>query len=83
MLKIIIVLLFIGVLVSLSSGLVFLLKDIESPSKRTVYALGVRISLAALLMATIFYGLYTGQLGSHAPWDIKLTKEQVQQKMEK
>jgi ABC-type thiamin/hydroxymethylpyrimidine transport system permease subunit len=83
MLKIIIVLLFIGVVVSLSSGLVFLLKDIESPSKRTVYALGVRISLAALLMATIFYGLYTGQLGSHAPWDIKLTKEQVQQKIEK
>jgi hypothetical protein len=75
--------LFIGVLVSLSSGLVFLLKDIESPSKRTVYALGVRISLATLLMATIFYGLYTGQLGSNAPWDIKLTKEQVQQKMEK
>jgi hypothetical protein len=62
---------------------VFLLKDIESPSKRTVYALGVRISLATLLMATIFYGLYTGPLGSHAPWDIKLTKEQVQQKMEK
>jgi hypothetical protein len=83
MLKIIIVLLFIGVLVSLSSGLVFLLKDIESPSKRTVYALGVRIGLATLLMATIFYGLYTGQLGSHAPWDIKLTKEQVQQNMEK
>ncbi|MFT6102231.1 MAG: hypothetical protein ACJAZJ_000726 [Candidatus Endobugula sp.] len=82
MLKIIIVLLFIGVLVSLSSGLVFLLKDIESPSKRTVYALGVRIGLATLLMTTIFYGLYTGQLGSHAPWDIKLTKEQVQQKME-
>ncbi|MFT7387397.1 MAG: ABC-type thiamine/hydroxymethylpyrimidine transport system permease subunit [Candidatus Endobugula sp.] len=79
MLKIIIVLLFIGVVVSLSSGLIFLLKDIESPSKRTVYALGIRISLATLLMATIFYGLYTGQLGSSAPWDIKLTKEQVQQ----
>lgn len=82
MLKVIIVLLFIGILISLSSGLVFLLKDIESPTKRTVYALGIRISLATLLMLTIFYGLYTGQLGSHAPWDIKLTKEQVQQKLE-
>ncbi|MGS2718397.1 DUF2909 domain-containing protein [Eionea flava] len=81
MLKVIIVLLFIGILVSLSSGLVFLLKDIESPTKRTVYALGIRISLATLLMVTIFYGLYTGQLGSNAPWDIKLTKEQVQQKL--
>ncbi len=79
LLKIIIVLLFIGVVISLSSGLVFLLKDIESPTKRTVYALGIRVILAALLLGTIFYGLYTGQLGSHAPWDIKLTKEQVQQ----
>jgi hypothetical protein len=80
-LKVIIVILFIGVVVSLTSGLVFLLKDIESPTKRTVYALGVRIGLASLLMISIFYGLYSGQLGSSAPWDIKLTKEQVQQKM--
>ena len=82
LLKIIIIILFIGVVVSLTSGLVFLLKDIESPTKRTVYALGIRIGLASLLMMTIFYGLYRGQLGSSAPWDIKLTKEQVQQKME-
>ena len=82
LLKIIIIILFVGVVVSLTSGLVFLLKDIESPTKRTVYALGIRIGLASLLMMTIFYGLYSGQLGSSAPWDIKLTKEQVQQKME-
>jgi uncharacterized BrkB/YihY/UPF0761 family membrane protein len=82
LLKIIIVMLFIGVVISLTSGLIFLLKDIDSPTKRTVYALGIRIGLASLLMMTIFYGLYSGQLGSHAPWDIKLTKEQVQQKME-
>jgi NADH:ubiquinone oxidoreductase subunit 6 (subunit J) len=81
-LKVIIVILFIGVVVSLTSGVVFLLKDIESPSKRTVYALGIRIGLASLLMMTTFYGLYSGQLGSNAPWDIKLTREQVQQKME-
>jgi uncharacterized BrkB/YihY/UPF0761 family membrane protein len=80
-LKLIIVLLFIGVVISLSSGLVFLFKDIESPTKRTVYALGLRITLATLLLSTIFYGLYTGQLGSSAPWDRKLTKEQVQQIM--
>jgi uncharacterized BrkB/YihY/UPF0761 family membrane protein len=80
-LKLIIVLLFIGVVISLSSGLVFLFKDIESPTKRTVYALGLRITLATLLLSTIFYGLYTGQLGSNAPWDRKLTKEQVQQIM--
>lgn len=78
-LKIIVVVLFIGLLISLTSGLVFLLKDIDSPTKRTLYALGVRITLAALLLITIFYGLYTGQLGSGAPWDRVLTKEQVQQ----
>jgi hypothetical protein len=78
-LKVIVVLLFISLLISLTSGLVFLLKDIESPTKRTLYALGVRIILAALLLITIFYGLYTGELGSNAPWDRKLTKEQMQQ----
>jgi len=77
-LKIIVVILFIGVLVSLTSGLVFLLKDIDSPKKRGLYALGTRITLATLLMGTIFYGLYTGQLGSAAPWDAKPTKAQVE-----
>jgi ABC-type thiamin/hydroxymethylpyrimidine transport system permease subunit len=81
LLKLIIVLLFIGVVISLSSGFVFLIKDIESPKKRTLYALGIRISLAALLLGTIFYGLYTGQLGSSAPWDRQLTKEQIQQRI--
>lgn len=79
MLKLLVVVLFIGVILSLSSSLVFLIKDIESPKKRALYALGTRITLAALLMTTVFYGLYTGQLGSSAPWDRKLTKEQVQQ----
>jgi len=75
--KILIVILFIAVVFSLTSGLIFLLKDMNSHSKRTLYALGTRITLAALLLITIFYGLYTGQLGSSAPWDRKLTKEQV------
>ena len=68
-LKIIIVVLFIAILVSLSSALVFLLKDMGSKSKRTLYALGIRVTLAALLLISIFYGLHTGQLGSSAPWD--------------
>ncbi len=77
--KVVVVLLFIGLVISLTSSLVFLLKDIESPSKRGLYALGVRITLAVLLMSTIFYGLYTGKLGSGAPWDAKYTKEQIEQ----
>ena len=70
-LKVIIIILLIGVVASLMSGLVFLFKDSEKPeSRRTLHALGVRVSLAAALLGTIFYGLYTGQLrmGTNAPW---------------
>ena len=77
--KLLVVVLFVSVVLSLSSSLLFLIKDIESPKKRALYALGTRITLAALLMTTVFYGLYTGQLGSSAPWDRKLTKEQVEE----
>lgn len=70
-LKIIIVILFIAVLVSLSSALMFLLKDMrETKSKRTLYALGIRVTLAALLIGCIFYGFYSGILRSRAPWDL-------------
>jgi len=70
-LKIIIFVLLIGVVLSLFSGLIFLFKDSDrQDSKRTLYALGIRITLAAALLLTVFYGLYTGQLemGSNAPW---------------
>lgn len=66
-LKIIIVVLFFAVLASLSSGLWFLLKDTQD-SKRTLYALGARITLAALLLIAISYGLATGLLSMQAPW---------------
>jgi hypothetical protein len=71
LLKVIIVVLLFSVVISLFSGLVFLFKDTgKKDSKRTLYALGVRITLAILLMLTIFYGLYTGELslGTNAPW---------------
>jgi hypothetical protein len=71
LLKAVILVLLIGVVVSLFSGLVFLFKDSgQQDSRRTLYALGIRITLAAALLATVFYGLYTGQLrmGSNAPW---------------
>jgi hypothetical protein len=64
-----IVLLLIGVLVSLVTGLGFLFKDSDQPdSKRTLYALGARIGFAVALVATIFYGLLTGELSMSAPW---------------
>ena len=70
-LKTIIIFLLIGVVASLMSGLFFLFKDSEDPkSRRLLHALGVRVTLAALLLSTVFYGFYTGQLrmGTNAPW---------------
>jgi p-aminobenzoyl-glutamate transporter AbgT len=73
LLKTIIVLLFIAILISLFGGLNFLVKDLGSNSKkRLLYALGIRITLAMLLMGTIIYGAYTGQIKSQAPWDKQL-----------
>jgi hypothetical protein len=69
MLKVIIVLLFIAVVASLFSGLNFLVKDLGDPKKRLLRALGIRIGLAALLVSTLIYGAYTGQIKSQAPWD--------------
>ena len=74
MLKVIIVVLLIAVIISLFSGLVFLFKDTDrNDSKRTLYALGTRITLASALVLTILYGFYTGELklGSNAPWHEK------------
>lgn len=69
LLKVAIVVLFVAVLASLSSGLVFLLKDMNiSDSRRTVYALGIRITLAATLLSLIAYGIQSGQLNNKAPW---------------
>jgi len=68
-LKAIIVLLFLAVLASLTSALVFLLRDMGAPeSRRTLYALGIRISLAALLLLAIWYGFHSGTLSNTAPW---------------
>jgi hypothetical protein len=70
-LKIIIVLLFIALVASLFSGYIFLLKD-KGTTKRTWNSLSVRLALAALMMGVLIYGVYTGQLGSKAPWDAQL-----------
>ncbi len=77
LLKAIIVILFIGVLISLSSALVFLMKDVGNPRKRTLYALGLRVILAAALVGTIAWGIYSGQLTSKAPWDRQLHPERL------
>ena len=76
-LKVLIVMLFIGLVASLSAGLVFLLKDVGSPRRRTLYALGIRVTLATALIFSIAWGFWSGRLDSKAPWDRQLHPDQV------
>ena len=68
--KVIISFLLVGLVISLVSGLVFRLKDVGS-TRRTLNSLGVRVTLAAAIVGTIFHGFYTGNLGVGAPWDAR------------
>ncbi|MFG3452118.1 twin transmembrane helix small protein [Pseudomonas knackmussii] len=61
MLKAAIVLLLVATLVSLFSGLFFLVKD-EGQTSRVLTALFVRVSLTAMTVALIAWGFYSGQL---------------------
>jgi hypothetical protein len=72
-LKVIIVVLFVALVASLFTGLVFLFKDREQEGKshRLWNALTVRLTLTALLVGFLMYGVFTGQLGSNAPWDAR------------
>ena len=67
MLKAAIVLLLIATVISLFSGLFFLVKD-DSRSHRLVIALSVRVALAAVTVGLMAWGFYSGLLVSHAPW---------------
>lgn len=59
MLKAAIVLLLLATLISLFSGLFFLVKD-EGKTSRLVNALTVRVTLTALTVALIAWGFYSG-----------------------
>ncbi|MCY1345461.1 hypothetical protein D9M68_168140 [compost metagenome] len=67
MLKAAIVLMLLATVVSLFSGLFFLVKD-EGRSSRVVNALTVRVILAALTLALIAWGFYSGQFVSQVTW---------------
>ncbi len=62
LLKVIIVIVLFAVIVSLMSGLFFLVKD-QGKTNRVVNALFVRVLLAALLLCLIVYGFWSGILG--------------------
>lgn len=67
MLKAAIVLMLIATVVSLFSGLFFLVKD-DSSSKRLLTSLSIRVGLAVITVGLIAWGFFSGQLVSHAPW---------------
>jgi hypothetical protein len=70
LLKAAIVILMLALLASLSSGFYYLMLDQGNKQKRrTFHSLGVRLSLAATLLALIAYGVASGQLGHGNPWD--------------
>ncbi|MFD2189872.1 DUF2909 family protein [Pistricoccus aurantiacus] len=62
MLKALIILLFIAMFISLMAGAGFLIKD-DSSSRRLLTSLKVRVSLAAALLLTLFYGFFWAGLG--------------------
>ena len=62
--KIIIVLLLLAVLVSLASGMFFLVQD-EGESDRTVKSLTVRITLSIALFLMLIVGYFTGMIRPH------------------
>ena len=72
-LKVVIVFLFIALSISLFTGLGFLMKNQgkDQESRALWYSLTVRLILAVLLLGFITYGMYTGKLGSKAPWDAR------------
>lgn len=61
MLKILIVILLLAIVVSLFSGLFFLVKD-QGKSKRVVNSLAIRVALAAALILLVFIATQTGDL---------------------
>jgi len=67
LIKGIIVLALIGIIASLGSGLVFLLKD-KSQSKRTVKALTIRIGISVALFVLVLIAMATGLITPNRPF---------------
>ncbi len=69
-LKVAIVILLIGALISLGSALVFLIRD-QGKRERTKNALFVRVVLCALILVLIVYGFASGKLTPHSPYGLQ------------
>jgi len=69
LLKTIIILLLIANIIALGTAFYAMMTDMgSSQGTRTAKFLTVRVSLAALLLVVVTYGIITGDLGLAAPW---------------
>ena len=69
LLKTIIILLLIANIIALATAFYAMMTDMgSSDGTRTAKFLTVRVSLAALLLVVVAYGIITGDLGLAAPW---------------
>lgn len=64
--KILVIAILLFILLSLSGGLFFLLKDKKKNSNRMVTSLSFRVGLSLLLFFLLFYGFYSGLIHPHA-----------------
>ena len=64
LIKILIVIALVAIVISLGSGMVFLLKD-KGQTERTAKALTVRIMLSVSLFILIMLGVFTGHIKPH------------------
>ncbi|MFG6160000.1 DUF2909 family protein [Halomonas sp. 1390] len=63
LLKIMIALVFLAMVISLAAGAGFLIRD-GGRSRRVLVSLKLRVGLATLLLALLFFGFYLGDLGA-------------------
>ncbi|MSQ80283.1 MAG: twin transmembrane helix small protein [Candidatus Methylopumilus sp.] len=64
--KILVITILLFILLSLSGGLFFLIKDKKKNSNRMVTSLSFRVGLSLLLFFLLFYGFYTGLIHPHS-----------------
>ncbi|MCV6591158.1 MAG: DUF2909 domain-containing protein [Marinobacterium sp.] len=67
MIKLLLLVLFLGAVISLFSGLFFLIRD-RGQSFRLVNSLYLRVGFCVALLLILVWGFYSGELGSSAPW---------------
>jgi peptidoglycan biosynthesis protein MviN/MurJ (putative lipid II flippase) len=80
LLKAAIIVLMLALVASLGSGFYFLMLDQgDKDKRRTFHSLGVRLTIAAALMALIIYGVASGRLGHSNPWDAAAKPQATQE----